>query len=100
MEIEGNLRKLKALSGEWGIRDDTGFLCFVAKYATPEENEEVATFIFNALKDYEKLTEAKELLEETLESVDADEQARGESWPDEGLDLDLGKRIREFLQAD
>ncbi|MCB8933053.1 MAG: hypothetical protein M9921_14490 [Fimbriimonadaceae bacterium] len=45
--------------------------------------------------------ELRALLEEALDSVDADEQARRESWPGEielgDLVLDLGDRIRRAL---
>lgn len=50
---------------------------------------------------YRQLNEAKALLGEALDSVDADEQARRESWPDEiergELKLTLAERIRAFL---
>ena len=37
------------------------------------------------------------LLEEALDSVEADEAARRESWPEEDLSLDLDERIRQAL---
>lgn len=47
------------------------------------------------------IDELRSLLEETLDCVDADEEARFESWPEEvergELVLDLGDRIRKFL---
>ncbi|NJN99752.1 MAG: hypothetical protein HC875_39450 [Anaerolineales bacterium] len=51
---------------------------------------------------FKQLCEAKLLLREALDSVEADEQARRESWPDEvkrgELTLDLAARIRVFLE--
>lgn len=52
---------------------------------------------------YRELNEAKALLGAALDSVEADEEARRESWPDEiergELRLDLGQRIRAFLKG-
>jgi len=48
------------------------------------------------------IDELRALLTEALDCVDADEQARFESWPQEvecgELVLDLGDRIREVLR--
>lgn len=53
------------------------------------------------MNDNEVIEKLKELLEEALDSVDADERDRRESWPDEvergDLVLTLGDRIRSAL---
>jgi hypothetical protein len=50
----------------------------------------------------QRLAQAEALLREALDGVDADEEAREESWPEEvkegSLVLDLGDRIRAFLR--
>jgi hypothetical protein len=52
---------------------------------------------------YDRVKAAEALLREALDCVDADEQARSESWPKEvekgDLTLDLGDRIRAYLEV-
>lgn len=54
------------------------------------------------MTDGETIKKLADLLEESLDCVDADETARRESWPEEvesgDLVLDMGVRIRQALQ--
>ena len=46
-----------------------------------------------------RYSKAMDLLDEAQEGIEADEEARQETWQKENLQLDLGKRIEEFVHG-